>query len=82
MELVPVDSLKFLIDLPRQGNLLADAVSDVDRLAARVKRVEDEEYLAPSAASAAAWLVRLAHQNADLESEERYVLPRLSPRPR
>jgi hypothetical protein len=83
MELVPVDSLKFLIDLPRQGNLLADdAVSDVDKLAARVNRVADEEYLAPSAASAAAWLVRLAHQNADLESEERYLLPRLSPRPR
>lgn len=82
MGLVPINTLKFVLDLPRHGNLLADAArADVDKLAARVNRVADEEYLAPSAASAAAWLVRLAHQNADLESEERYVLRHLSPRP-
>jgi hypothetical protein len=81
--IVPIDTLKFLIDLPRQGNLLAnDVLPDVDKLAASVQHVAGEEYFAPTAASAAAWLVRMAHQNADLESEEQYVLPRLSPRPR
>lgn len=80
---MPIDTLKFLIDLPRRGNLLAeDALSDVDKLASPVQHLAGEEYFAPSAASAVAWLVRLAHQNADLESEERYILPRLSPRPR
>ena len=81
--IVPIDTLKFVIDLPRQGNLLAnDVLPDIDKLAAAVQPVAAEEYFAPTAASAVAWLVRLAHQNAALESEERYVLPRLSPRPR
>ena len=80
---MPNYTLKFLIDLSRQGNLLAnDVLPDVDKLAASVQHVAGEEYFAPTAASAAAWLARMAHQNADLESEERYVLPRLSPRPR
>jgi hypothetical protein len=79
---VPIDTLKLLIDLPRRGNLLADdALSVVNRLAESVEHVEGEEYSAPSAVAAAAWLARLAHQNADLQSEERYLVPRLLPRP-
>src|ERR1035437_8030672 len=68
---VPIDTLKLLIDLPCRGNLLADdALSVVNRLAESVEHVEGEEYSAPSAVAAAAWLARLAHQNADLQSEE------------
>ena len=55
--IMPIYTLKFLIDLPRQGNLLAnDVLPDVDKLAASVPHVAGEAYFAPTAASAVAWL--------------------------
>jgi hypothetical protein len=67
---MPTQYLQVLAELPRQGNLLEETwLSYLDELAAPVKCIAQEEYWAPDLASAAAWLLRVAHQNADLASK-------------
>jgi len=83
MSEMPIADLQEIIDLPRNGCLLDDSdLAALEGLASKVECIASEEYWAPSAASAAAWLLRLAHQNADLLAIQDTRLPRLSPRPR
>jgi hypothetical protein len=76
------EDIQALVTFRRQGNLLEEAgLSYLDKLSASVKRIGEEEYWAPDLASAASWLLRLAHQNADFASEQTDQPPRLLPRP-
>ncbi len=72
-------ALRSVFALSRNGNLLTnEGLSIVTPLARLVKNSSNTTYSAPSAASAAAWLLLAAHDNANL-SGERSTLPESIP---